>query len=93
MATWWKVNRYAWKIEPVEVARETEHFLFIYSEYWKKNQQIAKGTEYWKTFKKNQQIAKGTEYWKTFGKARKHMLDRASQNANSASGTWNEENA
>ena len=61
METWWRVNRYAWKIEPVDVKKETPHFIEIYEEHWKQNRRTAKGTE----------------YWKTFAEARQHMLDIA----------------
>ena len=68
MATWWRVNRYAWTIEPVDVKKETPHFIEVYEEYWKRNRRMAKGTE----------------YWKTFAEARQHMLDIASGDANTA---------
>lgn len=68
MATWWRVNRYAWTIEPVDVKKETPHFIEVYEERWKQNRRIAKGTE----------------YWRTFAEARQRMMDRASQNADNA---------
>jgi hypothetical protein len=68
MATWWRVNRYTWKIEPVDVKKETPHFIEVYGEYWKQTRRVAKGNE----------------YFPTFAAARTRMVDIASGNANTA---------
>ena len=71
-ATWYRVNKYANKITTVEVVSETAKFVTLAAEgsFWKKEQRVAKGDEYFPTF------AEARQYLMTYHTRSREMHKR-----------------
>jgi hypothetical protein len=59
---WFRV--YLGKIEPVEVIRETEHFVIVTNPYYRKEERVKKYGGNW-----------GGNYFRTFATARQYLID------------------